>query len=200
MANKAPPPQRPKRRPKHLMSFRSLPPLPPSAQVQIHTPPNSSSSEIQSGEKQQHEILISNQSNLLMGVDQTTTNSLLETKAMQHRKWVKLRTYFVLTDKDISGFSASTALFRYYSDTAYCKQTSDDYDDNDLVLEDNAADYNDDVVNNDQKVIKKIYNNGCETQEVSVWLDDHEFSEGSVVFRASAFFGLLIWITHPTSR
>ena len=78
------------------MSFRSLPPLPPSAQVQIHTPPNSSSSEIQSGEKQQqqHEILISNQSNLLMGVDQTTTNFLLETKAMQHRKWVKL-TFFV---------------------------------------------------------------------------------------------------------
>ena len=201
MANKAPPPQRPKRRPKHLMSFRSLPPLPPSAQVQIHTPPNSSSSEIQSGEKQQqqHEILISNQSNLLMGVDQTTTNFLLETKAMQHRKWVKLRTYFVLTDKDISGFSASTALFRYYSDTAYCKQTSDDYDNNDLVLEDNAADYNDDVVNNDQKVIKKIYNNGCETQEVSVWLDDHEFSEGSVVmFQTPTFFSLLFWRTHPT--
>merc|ERR1711981_268061 len=40
-----------------------------------------------------------------------------------------------------------------------------------------ADDHNDDNdVNNDQ-VIKKEYNNGCETQEVSVWLDDHEFSE-----------------------
>ena len=160
------------------MSFRSLPPLPPPQPPPTTTPPLSS--EKQSGE-QQHKILISNQSNLLMGV-QETTNSWLEhhSKTSKHRKWVKLRTHFVLTDQDISGFSASTALFRYYSNN--CKQTADnckqtaDYD----LLEDNNADYNDDeVVNNDQEVIKKIYNNGCETQEVSVWLDDHEFSEGS---------------------
>ena len=187
MANKAP--QRPKRRPKHLMSFRSLPPLPPPPPPpQIHTPPDQ-----QSGQHQ-HKILISNQSNLLLGVQ--TINPLLEhskTKA-RHRKWVKLRTHFLLTDKDISGFSASTALFRYYSNG---KQTADYDEQEDLV--DNADDHNDDDdVNNDQ-VIKKKYNNGCETQEVSVWLDDHEFSEGSVVmFQRPTFFRLLFRRTHPT--
>ena len=72
------------------MSFRKLPPL-PTPEV-VNDPP---------------EISISSSSCLCLN----TSNCLPETKTTMHRKWVKLRTEFLLEN-----ISASGVLFRYYCD------------------------------------------------------------------------------------
>ena len=83
------PPKRPIRLKKaSLMSFRKLPPLPKSEVQQLP------------------EISISNSSCLCLNFD-----CLPEAKPMMHRKWVKLRTEFLLDN-----ISASGVLFRYYCD------------------------------------------------------------------------------------
>ena len=142
MASK--PPQRPKRRPKN-MSFRSLPPLPPPPDPPPPPLPKSQP-------PQPQKVFISNQSHLLVGVQ--SVNHLLENNRKSvHRKWVKLRTQYEMSDEltdagssdeltdDGGVISASTIFFRLFCD----------------------------------QVMK---HNGCEIQEISVWLDDHEFCEG----------------------
>ena len=90
------PPKRPNRRLKKasLMSFRKLPPLPPTAE-----------------EVKNHEISISDSSQVLVNVDSLPSDLLPEAKAVRHRKWVKLRTEYGLDN-----FSATGLVFRVYCD------------------------------------------------------------------------------------
>ena len=93
------PPKRPNRRLKKasLMSFRKLPPLPPTAE-----------------EVKNHEISISDCSQVLVNVDHVDSlpsDLPPEAKAVRHRKWVKLRTEYGLDN-----FSATGLVFRVYCD------------------------------------------------------------------------------------
>ena len=90
------PPKRPNRRLKKasLMSFRKLPPLPPTVE-----------------EVKNHEISISDSSQVLVNVNSLPSDLPPEAKAVRHRKWVKLRTEYGLDN-----FSATGLVFRVYCD------------------------------------------------------------------------------------
>ena len=150
------PPQRPKRRPKkpQNMSFRSLPPLPPPP-LPPEPPPG----------RKKEEVFVSNQSHLLVGVQ--SVNPLLENcrappNQFTHRKWVKLRTHYDLT-------------------ASHCGVKNEVNDDSDDVVPgpfiSASTVYFRFHSDPSSSVMLKKYN-GCEMQEVSVWLDDHEFCEG----------------------
>ena len=105
------------------------------------------------------EVLISaSTSNIVLRPtnDSAASESTVQSTDLRHmhRKWVKLRHFEITENRSKADLSASSVLFRFYSD---------------------------------RSSTMPIINNGCEVQEMSVWLDDYEYlnevaaGEGSMV-------------------